>query len=193
MTEFVGKRIPIFQATNRAFDQDTIRAGWEVTILLKKRTNCNSTLPCPARSFACSDTRLTSLLTDGNGIARSGRSRSCRKNDHPNSLVVASNDLPLQDVYYSSILKFWVRTDGADSVLLPVLFPGQLRCQMGMWLELLVQGWKIREGTSRGFFDRAMLPEHGFLNPILVLALRQRSLHPRSLPPASDRYGRQLG
>ena len=108
MTEFVGKTIPIAQATTGAFDQDTIRAGWEVTILLKKRNNCNSTLLCsarPARCFACSDSGLARLLTDPNGIARSGRSRSCRKNDHPNNLVVACNDAPLQDVYYSVILK----------------------------------------------------------------------------------------
>ena len=52
------------------------------------------------------------MLSAPNGIAPSDRSRSCRKNDHPNNLDVAGNDVPLQDVYYSVILKSRVRPIG---------------------------------------------------------------------------------
>src|ERR1700730_1754294 len=65
-------------------------------------------------------------------------------------------------------------------VLFPVIFPSQLQGQMGMLLELFVEGWKIREGMLAGLFYRKRLTKHGFFNPLLVPALRQRPLHPRS-------------
>jgi hypothetical protein len=68
-------------------------------------------------------------------------------------------------------------------VLLAVLFPSQLQCQMGMLLELIVEGWKIRKCTRGGLFYRTLLSEHGFFNALLVPAFRQRPLHPCSCCP----------
>ena len=63
-------------------------------------------------------------------------------------------------------------------VLLPVLFPSQLQCQMGMLLELFVEGCKIRKGMLGGLVYRGLLPKHSLFNSLLVPALRQRPLHP---------------
>jgi hypothetical protein len=52
-------------------------------------------------------------------------------------------------------------------VFLSVLFPSQLQCQMGMLLELIVEGWKIRKGTLEGLFFRR-LSKYDFFNPLLV-------------------------
>jgi hypothetical protein len=68
---------------------------------------------------------------------------------------------------------------------------------MSMLLELIVEGWKIRKGSLRGFFDRTLLPKYSFCNLLLVPTFRQRPLHPRSCRllqvvmdgPLADRTG----
>jgi hypothetical protein len=49
-----------------------------------------------------------------------------------------------------------------------------------MLLELIAQGWEIRKGVRREFFDRTLLPKYSFFNLLLVPAFRQRPLDARS-------------
>jgi hypothetical protein len=51
---------------------------------------------------------------------------------------------------------------------------------MGMLLELIVEGWKIRRNTIAGLFDRSLLPEHDLFNAFFVPAFRKRPLYPGS-------------
>src|SRR5260370_2085002 len=56
---------------------------------------------------------------------------------------------------------------------LSVLFPCQLQCQMGMLLQLLVEGRKIRKGSLVRAFYRTLLAEHGLFDASFVPAFRQ--------------------
>src|ERR1700723_199373 len=56
---------------------------------------------------------------------------------------------------------------------LPVLFPCQLQCQMGMLLQLLVEGRKIRKGPLVRADYRALLAEQGLFDAFFVPTFRQ--------------------
>src|SRR6266446_6269821 len=51
---------------------------------------------------------------------------------------------------------------------LPILFPSQLQCQMGMLLQLSLQGGKIREDLIGESFDYRPLSEQCLLDALLV-------------------------
>src|SRR6266478_2960071 len=61
---------------------------------------------------------------------------------------------------------------------LPVLFPSQLQRQMGMLLQLSVQGGKIREDLFGESFYHLPLSEQGLLDALLVPAFRSRPGYP---------------
>src|SRR5580658_2063066 len=56
---------------------------------------------------------------------------------------------------------------------LSVLFPCQLQCQMGMLLQLLVEGRKIRKGPLVRADYRALLAEQGLFDAFFVPTFRQ--------------------
>src|SRR5258708_7400510 len=60
---------------------------------------------------------------------------------------------------------------------LPVLFPSQLQRQMGMLLQLSVQGGKIRKDLFGKSFDDLPLSEQCLLDALLVPLLSKRPHH----------------
>jgi hypothetical protein len=60
---------------------------------------------------------------------------------------------------------------------LPVFFPGQLQCQMGMLLQLSVLGGKIREDCFGESFYRLPLSEQCLPEALLIAFLSERPHH----------------